>query len=91
MSKQENQNKIYVVTRAINQYDQDGHYFVTAFTEKPTVKQLQKAIQCSKEYATWLLETNGGGKNVEYEWYYITIQESGQPYNRDFSGNILNT
>lgn len=87
MKKQE--DKIYIVTRAINQYDQDGHYFVAAFTEKPTVNQLKKAIGCSKQYATWLLETNGGRKDIEYEWYYITVQESGQPYNRDTLGNIL--
>ena len=28
--------KIFVLTREINQYDQDGAYFVAAFAQKPT-------------------------------------------------------
>ena len=30
--------KVWVLTREINQYDQDGAYFETVFAEKPTVK-----------------------------------------------------
>jgi hypothetical protein len=35
--------KVWVLTREINQYDQDGSYFEAVFQDKPSQKQLEDA------------------------------------------------
>lgn len=35
--------KVWVLTREINQYDQDGSYFEAVFQNKPTWEQLEEA------------------------------------------------
>lgn len=39
--------KIWVLTREINEYDQDGSYFEAVFQDKPTRKQLEdEGVPC---------------------------------------------
>jgi hypothetical protein len=64
-------NHVWVLTRAINQYDQDGDYFVAAFGNYPTKEDLIKVTKCSEEYIQHILE-KGGRKHKENEWYYLT-------------------
>jgi len=52
--------KIYILTREINAYDQDGEYFVAAFRDKPTSDELLK------QGATHLDRLNN-----EYEWFNL--------------------
>lgn len=70
---------MWIITREINQYDQDGEYFVSAFIDKPTMEQITDCIGCNKEYGSHLL--NGGGRiDKENEWYYLREIKEGKYY-----------
>jgi hypothetical protein len=71
--------KIFVLTRAINQYDQEGDYLVAVFKKLPTEHELINLIGCNKEYARHILNT-GGRKDNEYEWFYLTPLDFGSKY-----------
>ena len=34
----------WLLTRAINQYDQDGHYAISVFSVKPSLHELDKVM-----------------------------------------------
>ena len=69
---------IWVVTRSINQYNQDGDYFVGFFYEKPTAAQLANLTGRSVEY--WEESPNGGRHRMEDEWYYVVRVDEGVEY-----------
>ena len=62
--------KVFLLTRAINEYDQDGEYFVNVFRDKPTKKQLTKngVKLISLDHVF-----NGGGRTekMENEWFFL--------------------
>jgi len=63
-------NKIYILTRQENDYNQHGEYYETYFIGKPTVKQIINWTGHDEEYAKWVL--NGGGrKDDEDVWYNL--------------------
>jgi len=73
-------NKVWVLTRELNIYDQDGEYFVAVFKTKPTVKQLTKVVAATgylspdvmSALATILHILEGGGREgTEDEWYNL--------------------
>ena len=64
---------IWVLTREINQYNQDGEYYVTYFINKPTIQELAKYLGIYGEYAKHILEV-GGRLDIENEWYYLRQQ-----------------
>jgi hypothetical protein len=66
---------LYVLTRSINDYNQDGEYFVAVFHKKPTVEQLLEN-GVSKEEVFHVLE-KGGRRVFEDEWSHL------RPYNID--------
>lgn len=59
----------YVLTREINQYDQDGEYFVAFFDGLPHHTQLTKFGVPQNR----LKHVQKGGGRVEYEdeWFYL--------------------
>ncbi len=61
---------MYVLTREINAYDQDGVYFENVWDHKPSVRELSAFVP--KEKALFLLETGGGRVDLENEWFYLT-------------------
>ena len=70
---------MFVVTRAINQYDQDGDYLETVFTGKPSMAEIKSFFQCDDEFAEHIL--NGGGRRgTENTWYYLTEIQNGETY-----------
>jgi len=70
---------MWIVTRGINEYDQQGEYFIVAFDHKPTLEEL--TVINGKELAEHLLsESRGGRRGVEYEWYYLTELQNGELY-----------
>ena len=72
---------MWVVTRAINQYDQDGDYLVCVFENKPTFKDLKKALPNESDVTIGKLLTRGGGRQeYEGEWYFLTEVKSGEKY-----------
>lgn len=69
---------MWVITRAINQYDQYGDYFETAYENKPTLDDLLKFFG-DEELAKHVL--NGGGRRgFEDSWYFLTEIKSGEQY-----------
>jgi hypothetical protein len=84
-------NKIWILTRRINAYEQDGSYFVTAFIEKPTVLELINLFYEDMSIEDFISEServqfishilNGGGRqDYEHEWYYLSCVEEGKKY-----------
>ena len=70
---------IWVLTRGINDYNQDGDYFVAAFINKPTVTELENIMKCTESYAIHV--QNGGNKlSQQQEWYFLQELASGQIY-----------
>ena len=70
---------MWVITRAINAYEQEGDYFECVFERKPTIEQLVKFFNDDEELATHVL--NGGGRrDFEHTWYFLTEIKSGEKY-----------
>ena len=69
--------KIWVLTRAINDYNQDGDYYVTAWPSKPTHQQLNGAGVPYKNMNH--VEAGGGPAGIEEEWYYLAQEDIGEP------------
>lgn len=77
--------KIWVLTRFINEYYQEGGYFVAAFAAKPTHEQLaqQMSLMTRASQSTLFkvlakLEhvLNGGSRqNNEHEWYELKQED----------------
>ena len=64
---------IWVLTREINQYDQDGEYFVDAWQEKPTHVILTN-LGVPQNRLRHVM--NGGGRvGTEDEWFYLREQK----------------
>ena len=68
---------IWVLTREINQYDQDGEYFVAVFAGKPDEPQLASALGCAtplSDAGRHLVEhilKGGGRQSTEDQWYFL--------------------
>lgn len=63
--------EVYILTREINAYDQDGAYFVNVFSSLPTYEMLiENGVP--KNRIRHVL--NGGGRvDYEYEWFYLQL------------------
>ena len=81
---------MFVLTRAINEYYQEGHYLVSVFESKPTKQQLEIIFSDGnigsvadaklKEIVDHVL-AGGGRRDVENEWFYLTELAPGAIYN----------
>ena len=69
---------MWVGTREINQYDQDGEYFVGVFTGKPTFVQLKEMLCLEGDVTIGKLTRGGGREGTENEWYYLREVEEGK-------------
>lgn len=69
---------MWVVTRGLNMYDQDGEYLETVYANKPTKEQLKKYMGCSDESAQLLYD--GYWKDGDNVWYYLTELKEGEKY-----------
>jgi hypothetical protein len=74
--------KAYILTRAHNDYDQHGEYFVAWFYTKPTAEEIRAAIlrqdktdTISDEEAAHILAV-GGRRNHENVWWILTKESS---------------
>lgn len=72
--------KVWVITREINMYDQDGAYFEKVFISKPTLDQLEDFFcqwkpEVRRAKAEHLL---AGGGRIGYEdtWYYLNEEDA---------------
>jgi hypothetical protein len=70
---------MWVVTQAVNEYDQFGDYLVCVFENKPTQNELKEIIGGNDDFINHLL--NGGGRREwEDEWYFLTELKHGEIY-----------
>jgi hypothetical protein len=64
---------MWVLTREINQYEQDGEYYVQAFLEKPSEQELSEFVPKGSE--AWV--HSGGGRQdspyrgLDNEWFHL--------------------
>jgi hypothetical protein len=61
------ETKLYIITREINEYDQDGEYFVAGFIQEPTTTQFA-------DLGIDHLER----KDFENEWFHLRILSEGE-------------
>jgi hypothetical protein len=71
---------MWIVTRAINDYNQDGDYFVCAFEDKPTFQDLKKSLPYENDVTIGKLTRGGGRQDIEDNWYYLTEMKNGEVY-----------
>lgn len=71
---------MWVITRSINQYDQDGDYLVCVFLNKPTDSDLLKIFPGYSRQELDHLLSGGGRVDSEDEWFYLTKLQSGELY-----------
>jgi len=76
-------NTLWIVTRAINDYNQYGEYFVCAFITKPTFKELKNLLPCESDATIGKLTRGGGRQSIEDEWYFLTEQTNGTLYHHN--------
>jgi hypothetical protein len=69
---------MWVITRSINQYDQDGDYFECVFDHKPTLEELTKFF--GDENLAKHVQNGGGRIECEGTWYFLTEIKSGEQY-----------
>lgn len=69
---------MWIVTREINEYDQDGAYFVAAYEEKPTFHELKVLLPDESDATIGKLTRGGGRQQFEHEWFYLTEVSSGE-------------
>lgn len=64
--------QVYVLTRDINEYNQDGMYFVKVFAEKPNKQQLL-AAGVPEDQANCLLQDKEYTEYA-YECFYLSCE-----------------
>lgn len=71
---------MWVVTREINEYDQDGSYFVAVFQHKPTFADLKSLLPNETDTTVGKLTKGGGRQGNENVWFNLLPVESGKNY-----------
>ena len=66
---------LWVITFAVNAYDQECDYLERVFSTKPTIEDLN-----SLGYDGDHLINGGGRERDEHLWYYLTEIKSGEKY-----------
>lgn len=67
---------MWVLTKAINAYDQEGDYLVAVFGKKPTEEELSNIVG---NIANHVLQ-GGGRLDTEQEWYFLSVLKHGELY-----------
>jgi len=70
---------MWVITAEINDYNQEGEYFVGVYKNKPTFQQLKELL--NEDNVTVGKLTRGGGRqSTENVWYNLKEVEEGINY-----------
>ena len=73
-------NKIWVVVKIVNAYEQYGAYFVGLFIDKPTFQDLKRLLPEQNDTTIGKLTRGGGRQDIEDEWFSLMEVESGINY-----------
>ena len=85
-------SSVWVLTEEFNDYDQHGEYLVAVFKDKPDVKTLASFLKID-EHTQFVggpmaaldfilhLESGGGRRGTEYNWYNLRQLEYGKRFN----------
>ena len=65
--------KVWILTEEHNDYDQYGEYFVAVFAEKPSLKQIERYVDCC--YCTPEHVWHGGGRTGHLEDVWWNLRE----------------
>ena len=68
---------IHIVTRSINAYEQDGEYFVAAYNEPPTFKELKELLVWPNDATIGKLMRGGGREGIEAVWFHLNAVKPG--------------
>lgn len=60
---------VWILTREINEYDQDGEYFVNVFDHPPSAEELY-LFGVPKGRLSHV-QAGGGRKGYEEEWFFL--------------------
>lgn len=71
---------MWIITAEINDYNQEGEYFVAAYNEKPTFKQLKELLPNQNDVTIGKLTRGGGRQKYENEWYNLKEVKEGINY-----------
>ena len=79
---------MFVLTKAVNDYNQFGDYLETVFSTSPTLTDLSKYFynttleNLEDEQILFLthIKRGGGRQNTENEWYVLDELKSGEKY-----------
>lgn len=64
---------VWILTREINEYDQDGRYFEAVFARKPSLSQLRSVGV--PEHLCGHVRNGGGRVDAEHRWFFLQEHE----------------
>jgi hypothetical protein len=79
---------LWILTRSVNDYNQDGDYFVAAWAEKPTRDGIARVlfdtnwnqlVEHNKGLVKRVLD-GGGREDGEWEWFHLVQVAHGEEY-----------
>lgn len=79
-------NGVWILTYELNEYGQDGDYYLAVFKEKPDWRDLERALMHhpwftlpeDEEYRQALLAhilEGGGRRGTEWVWFNLRLEE----------------
>ena len=69
---------MYVVTREINEYNQEGEYFVAAYRSKSSFGDLKVLLGGESDVTVGKLTRGGGRQALEDEWFNLDEVKDGE-------------
>jgi len=72
---------MWILTKEINEYNQEGEYFVSCYSKKPTFAQLKNTLPLLDHEEIHHILDNGGGRiNNNPAWYFLFEWTEGVRY-----------
>ena len=62
---------MFILTREINEYYQEGGYFIASFLYKPTHRELGNYLPRDDKDLAEHVWNGGGRRSIESEWYNL--------------------
>ena len=69
---------MWIVTSEINEYNQEGVYFVAAYQSKPSFEDLKDLLRGESDVTVGKLTRGGGRQALEDEWFNLDEVKDGE-------------